>query len=617
MSYLDPLRLSFAGKFKAAPSTVNNDVTNFNIATFQPSDRERGKGGAWNPAGDAVFRLFGCAVTSAFVDGAEVVDDPVISLLLADTSTAMPGKIVDLDPEQQLVSQIWGFQVRLCDAAGKDALRGAFEVAPFIDLWSRDLGTGPEEKGDFPFSTFYQSVLTNLKWSDDFDSKFLQKLKDESRDALSIHFIVDSYCHDFTSANFTLGRIVGTIGPHRSDGPKHFTLGRYLAPVTGASGNPIYPVNFCTAVVNSVTSKLLVDLGNALPTVGPLGPQKDIGALTVGYQSGQTWKPLGTVDYMADGWYTRYAGISAVPSDRALSAAQLEGIENGQIVIQIATSGSTAAPALTEATDGQHVRADQFVFRVDPGDVVDVDLWLTQWGKPLAGGSISVVADPSGLQTADGWPDVATPATAIHFPGELTTKADGRVTLPIEVSDPGNPRKYIDGQVYGIRVLPASQQMTAQDPSEFISLLLLDEFKADDPVTWYGSMQPIFLQYFNLYPVMDRFLNLSNYEDICVPRHLQILRLAFGLDPSNPNSMPVTRDLSRAKRKAILQWLTDVGPDGKPRLGTPPTTPPVGTMSLEKAKTQEPPKSLSIPGGKALAMSRRLSVQRVTREEAK
>ena len=185
------------------------------------------------------------------------------------------------------------------------------------------------------------------------------------------------------------------------------------------------------------------------------------------------------------------------------------------------------------------------------------------------------------------------------------------------MSDPGNPRKYIDGQVYAIRVFPASQQMTAQDPSEFISLLLLDEFKADDPVTWYGSMQPIFLQYFNLYPVMDRFLNLSNYEDICVPRHLQILRLAFGLDPSNPNSMPVTRDLSRAKRKAILQWLTDVGPDGKPRLGTPPTTPPVGTMSLEKAKTQEPPKSLSIPGGKALAMSRRLSVQRVTREEAK
>jgi hypothetical protein len=81
--------------------------------------------------------------------------------------------------------------------------------------------------------------------------------------------------------------------------------------------------------------------------------------------------------------------------------------------------------------------------------------------------------------------------------------------------------------------------------------------------------------------------------------------------------MPVTRDLSRAKRKAILRWLTDVGLDGKPRLGTPPTTPPVGAMSLEKAKTQEPPKSLSIPGGKALAMSRRLSVQRVTREETK
>jgi hypothetical protein len=36
MSYLNPLRVNFAGKFKAAPSTVNNDPTHFNNATFRP-----------------------------------------------------------------------------------------------------------------------------------------------------------------------------------------------------------------------------------------------------------------------------------------------------------------------------------------------------------------------------------------------------------------------------------------------------------------------------------------------------------------------------------------------------------------------------------------------------
>ena len=46
--------------------------------------------------------------------------------------------------------------------------------------------------------------------------------------------------------------------------------------------------------------------------------------------------------------------------------------------------------------------------------------------------------------------------------------------------------------------------------------------------------------------------------------------------------MPVTRDLSAAKRAAILSWLSSPGPDGKPLLGEEPApgeeelkTPPV------------------------------------------
>jgi hypothetical protein len=33
----------------------------------------------------------------------------------------MPAKMVDLDSEQQMVSQIWGLQIRVCDAEGNDA----------------------------------------------------------------------------------------------------------------------------------------------------------------------------------------------------------------------------------------------------------------------------------------------------------------------------------------------------------------------------------------------------------------------------------------------------------------------------------------------------------------
>ena len=37
MSYLGALRLHFAGQFQAAVSTVNNDPTHFDNATFQPA----------------------------------------------------------------------------------------------------------------------------------------------------------------------------------------------------------------------------------------------------------------------------------------------------------------------------------------------------------------------------------------------------------------------------------------------------------------------------------------------------------------------------------------------------------------------------------------------------
>ena len=169
-------------------------------------------------------------------------------------------------------------------------------------------------------------------------------------------------------------------------------------------------------------------------------------------------------------------------------------IQSGPLAIQFApTAQLPGGTVLQEAANGQHVRADQFVFRANPGEVVEADLWMTQWGQPMANGSIQVVLDNSQLQGQPGiWPDVGTPAAAINFPRTLQTGADGRTTLQIKTSAPGNSRDYIDGQVYGIRAYPASQTYSTQDPYEFISLLLWDEFTPDEPITWYGSMQPIF-----------------------------------------------------------------------------------------------------------------------------
>jgi hypothetical protein len=191
----------------------------------------------------------------------------------------------------------------------------------------------------------------------------------------------------------------------------------------------------------------------------------------------------------------------------------------------------------------------------------------------------------------------------------VVTGDDGVATLTIEARDPANPRGYIDGQVYGIR--PALEETLRPGSDypfnqwDFISLLVWDQFRADDPPTWTGSIQPILQQYANLYPVMDRLLALADYESVCANRDL--LLLAFELPPADSNSMPVTRDLSSAKRQAILRWLKSPGPDGKPLLGAAAPRVPARVVAPEEAVTAAPPSDgARLRGGKAAALSRRI-----------
>ena len=66
----------------------------------------------------------------------------------------------------------------------------------------------------------------------------------------------------------------------------------------------------------------------------------------------------------------------------------------------------------------------------------------------------------------------------------------------------------------------------------------------------------MFRQYANLYPVMKQIVNLADYS--AVTSNLVALKVAFAdSDLNNPHYMPVTRDMSEDKRKAIRHWLQD------------------------------------------------------------
>lgn len=635
MSYLNPLRLHFAGQFQASVSTVNNDPVHFDNSRFKPQYQDRqtqtSLNGWFNPRGDATWRLLGCKVTGAWMGpGLRVPEtDPVWTFLVADSDRNVAAKLVDLDPEQQLVSTVFGFEVRLCTATGDTVLRGAFEPAPFTDIWSR---TDSPSAGDADAGACYQSVLTDLEWVDVGASPFLTQLYESAMDGqLSIKFNVDSFNLRFSSPDFMRGRITGTIGPAAADEPRQLVLGRHFLTTSKPTNGffaPAGSVNFCVARVDTVLRKVYLDLGNALP-VGPSGAPVDQGPITlacvVATENGPRAVKIETLPaatYTDTAWYPATAGVVELPAARPLTDDELSMIADNPLALATSPPQGATAIAISEPSGGEYVRADQFVFRLSPGERADARLYATRFGVPYAGARVIVLFEPSQLQAQAGSPDlgpapdVATPIDAVSYPSLVIADERGVGALPVVAADPENPRGYIDGQVYGLRPVLEDTVFSPGapypfNPSDFISVLVWDVFEpAEDPITWFGSLQPVLQQFENLYPVMKRFVRLGDYESVCDNR--DDLVYVFGLDVDDPNYMPVTRDLSPAKSSALLRWLNHLGPDGKPLRGAPP---PLAAVAPEPAPVEatvaaEGPPVDTPQGGKAAAVGRRLAMKR-------
>lgn len=642
MSYLNPLRLHFAGAFEAAVSTVNNDPVHYDSARFQASYGQPAAGaalnGSFNPRGSGNWRLHDAVVTSAFLaDGSPVAGpDPVLGCLVADSDDSVPAKLVDLDPEQQLVSQIFGLEMRLAAPSGQTLLRGDFAPAAFTDLWDRApaprAGT-PAGAGDLAAGAMYQSVLTRVRWGDVGGSPFLRALRAASPARLSVKFNVDGFGKAPGHDAFLLGRVVGTIGPCAPGEPRHFVAGRQFMARPGTGGHFFVPaggLNFCVAVADPATRRVYLDLGNALPTDVPGGTPSGLGDLTLcaapsGAGAGQPLGVLPAARYTDPAWYTATAGVAVYPPDRPLTGAELRAVAAWPLTL-VASRPPGGQPAALISEQELFVRADQFVFRLDPGSTADAALYATRLGQPHAGAGVITVPVPEQLQPdsplAPGQaPPVAVPAGALRYPVRVVTDSLGRARLRLRAGDPGRPRDYIDGQVYAVCPVLESVVVSPGDPYpfnqwNFVSVLVWSGFEADEPPTWHGAIEPVLRQYANLYPVMRDFLDLADYEQVCA--QATWLAIAFGRGIDDPGSMPVSRDLSAAKREALLRWLTTPGEDGKPLLGRPrPAASPASAVaSGGPAPSGRGPGGRVPPGqgGKASAASRRPAAQRPRRD---
>jgi hypothetical protein len=566
MSYLSGPRLHFKGRFTADVSTVNNRVHHF-------KDPNQPPGQGWNPGGSGSWLIDACTVTGAvFADGTvakTAADDPVIGASIAQLGRA---RLVDLDPEQQMVSQIWGLGLRLVPAGGgAAAFSGAFTVTAFSDLWGGRLATGPGDDSDM--ATFYQSQLTGIAWGNLFGSRLLEDLKETSASGLlSIKFNVDGF-----DASAHQGRIVGTIGPVSANEPAHFVVGRQCM------GNEAGPVWYFPAVVDPQRGKLIADFGNALQTTSFGGPFDQNLNLRVGLVSGNQFTSLGRVPIGPAGWYEQTAGICEFPADRPLSAAEATQLATTPIgVVQQTSQGSTIVAM--EGTDGLHIRAEDFVYRMSANDKATVTLRASRFGQPLPNAAISLTFDSSQLQQGPTDPPVGDPSKALSLPKDPKTDAHGIASLQLSAGSIGKPRDYIDGQVYGVRYLLTQADPNAGsyfDPSDFISVLLWTDYAIPQNPTWNDHVAPILTQYKNLYPVMANFVNLGQYDSVVA--HKDAMQNVFMRPETDPRYMPVTRDLSPAKRQTILNWLETTGNAGEPNLGDQPVAPVPAPAALAMA----------------------------------
>lgn len=576
MSYLNSPRLTFAGQFQADPSTVNNDPNHFNNATFQPDFQKWGDGstnGWWNPEGTGNWRFIGCTITSVtYKDGTTVTDpkdDPVIGMSVMDAGSRVAGKIVDLDSQQQTVSMLWGLVVRIVSGE-KCLVKGEFEPVAFSDIWWAKQNP---PTGMVSAAAVYQSVIHNLEWINqpEIKSRYLDELKKESPDRLSIKFNVDLFCDDHANYQFTLGRIVGSIGPSRKEEPKHFTIGRQFIPdLTNPNGMYLPPENIymASAVVDEKNSQVVLDLGNSLRT-GPKGNISELRELTLAVKKGyQDYENLNSIDYQTENWYEQNGGIVSIKlTDKQLMLAQTFPLA---IV-------SENISLIEEVPD--YVRADQFVFRMNPGEDTEIDFYASHLGKSKSGQAIICQFQDSLINImgqGNGVPPTSTP-NILSFDKQILTDKSGKATLKVKAGDPENPRGFIDGQVYALwyyikgqatanfsidfstnptTILPTT--LSAIDPNNFISILVFDSVpkSAVKNPTW-DDIQPTMQQYANLYPLMSKgIFNLA--EKGVVDDNAEILKFVFSKEKTDPNYMPATRDLSRDKQKMIINYLDGV-----------------------------------------------------------
>jgi hypothetical protein len=593
MSYLNTPHLVFTGDFMADTSTVNNDVRHYDNDSFQQNFQKPGKGaldGWWNPTGGSVFDFRNCSVRQiSFPDGSQQTagtgTDAVLGQLVGGPEGRATGKMVDMDPQWQMSSELWGVRLRIYTAKNELLLSGELAVSGFRDLQSRQQN-GTKVNGQ-PMGGGWTTVLENIVWGDAAaGSPFLVALRNTTQNnTLSLQLNMYGFYYNHNDGRFGMGRIIGTIGPWFANEPKTFAPNRRLYGVLDWGGGNIF-LNYANFLVDAPNASVTVDLGGSFPIQDSMGtisgntqyilgvlngssdfvPSADAGT---SYLQASDFVVLGNVNYTSgdNSWLNTTGGIVTLTN---LTAAQLAQLANHQLVIVTPSQTNPGQFVLVcrEAIDGINVRADNLNVRLDYGQHVSVYLYAYQWGAPIPGlNNITFSIQPPTQAFFGGQmvgpnkptapiPYINTPIDVLKFPVSIPVAANALAAWVVgpSIKTLGKPRGYIDGQMYYITYLLNAQQ---PDPAwygmDYIYINLRSYYEVPENPTW-DDISPILTQFGNVYPLMSKYIvDLSSPEAVLAKK--DILIYSFTRDINDPVYMPATRDMSEAVRQTIVKWL--------------------------------------------------------------
>lgn len=584
MSYLHAPRLVFTGDFLSDVSTVNNDTAHYNNATFQPNFQDPGQGatnGWWNPEGGAVFDFQNCAVKQIFLpDGTTQTsqsDDIIIGQAVVGAEGRPTGKMVDLDPDAQMYSALWCVQLRICTANGDLLFKGDITTTSFRDLQMRQLDGG--KSNGQPLGATWTSVITNIEWGPLAEqSAFLKTLRATTQNnTLAINMNPFGYYYSHNDGRFSLGRVIGSIGPYFEGEPLTFAPARRLYGINytpSARGTFFSTSNF---LVEPDSRRVSIDFGASFPVADSIGtvnykqdlrlavskvPQAGVASpqTPTFYISPSDFIEIGALNYQSDpNWLNQTGGIVSFNN---LPDSTVVALSNSQLLLITPSTSQPGQFAIIarEAIDGLVARADNFIQRLDDGQSVNIDFYTYQWGKLLPNTGIAVTMDPPTPDTPKGPKSPISevygnnfPTDGLSFNGQISTGTDGKVQMPITGNAIYSPRVYIDGQIYFITYQTATVDQAFG--TEQVVVHLRDYFQEIANPVW-ADISEMMIQYSNLYPIMSKYVvNLADPAALAEKKN--ILIFAFSRDMNNTMHMPVTRDLSSTKRNTILNWLNN------------------------------------------------------------